>query len=259
MDIARKAGVDGRIQIIETASVQVWGQADIVTNSGHLRPIRSQDIAHMKPTAVLPLMYETWEFRSSDVDVDACRRHGILVAGTNEQHAEVGVFEFLGAMAIKMLLDSGIGVFGSRILLICDNAFASYLESGLRGAGASVITSACFPKQILQPFDAVLLSTTPRAESALTSEDIQRLKRYSAGAVLLQFFGSLDRSLLRNTDIPVWPEQEPELGHMGILPSAIGPEPVVRLQTGGLKVGEVLLKTRLDGTDPSSAFVQQLF
>jgi hypothetical protein len=27
---------------------------------------------------------------------------------------------------------------------------------------------------------------------------------------------------------------------MGILPSAVGPEPIVRLQAGGLKVGEVL-------------------
>jgi hypothetical protein len=29
---------------------------------------------------------------------------------------------------------------------------------------------------------------------------------------------------------------------MGILPSAVGPEPVVRLQAAGLKVGEVLCK-----------------
>jgi hypothetical protein len=32
---------------------------------------------------------------------------------------------------------------------------------------------------------------------------------------------------------------------MGILPSAVGPEPIVRLQVGGLKVGEVLLKAAL--------------
>jgi hypothetical protein len=29
---------------------------------------------------------------------------------------------------------------------------------------------------------------------------------------------------------------------MGALPSAVGPEPIVRLQTGGLKVAQVLLK-----------------
>jgi hypothetical protein len=29
---------------------------------------------------------------------------------------------------------------------------------------------------------------------------------------------------------------------MGVLPSAVGPDPIVRLQTGGLKVAEVLLR-----------------
>jgi len=30
-------------------------------------------------------------------------------------------------------------------------------------------------------------------------------------------------------------------GHMGILPSAIGYDPIIRLQSGGLKAGEALL------------------
>jgi hypothetical protein len=45
---------------------------------------------------------------------------------------------------------------------------------------------------------------------------------------------------------------------MGVLPSAVGPEPVVRLQAGGLKVGEVLAR----GLDRAPAgdlgFVQPL-
>jgi hypothetical protein len=31
---------------------------------------------------------------------------------------------------------------------------------------------------------------------------------------------------------------------MGILPSAVGAEPIVRLQAGGLKVGEILMHAR---------------
>jgi len=34
---------------------------------------------------------------------------------------------------------------------------------------------------------------------------------------------------------------------MGILPSDIGPEPIIRLQTGGLKVGEILSFHRCQG------------
>jgi hypothetical protein len=36
---------------------------------------------------------------------------------------------------------------------------------------------------------------------------------------------------------------------MGILPSAVGPEPIVRLQAGGLKVGQVLAR----GLDSAAA------
>jgi len=41
----------------------------------------------------------------------------------------------------------------------------------------------------------------------------------------------------------------------GVLPSAVGPEPIVRLQTGGLKVASVL---RMDESDRSPADVEYL-
>ena len=45
---------------------------------------------------------------------------------------------------------------------------------------------------------------------------------------------------------------------MGVLPSAVGPEPVVRLQAGGLKVGEVLARG-VDRASPAElALVQML-
>jgi hypothetical protein len=45
---------------------------------------------------------------------------------------------------------------------------------------------------------------------------------------------------------------------MGVLPSSVGPEPIVRLQTGGLKVGQVLARG-LDAASPEDlAFVQVL-
>lgn len=257
LQIARSMGADDRIEIVESVSPRVWGEADIVTNSGHLRPITSENVAHMKSTAVIPLMYESWEFRSSDVDVEACRQRGILVAGTNERHGEVGVFDFLGPMAVKLLLDAGIAVLSCRVLLICDNAFGPYIETGLRAAGASVESSPSLPEH-LEPADAIVLATTPREESALSAKEAERIAAVSPGAVLLQFFGTLDRAATAAAGIPTWPEKEPEFGHMGILPSAIGPEPIVRLQTGGLKVGEVLFRMRSGAGAAADSFIQPL-
>ncbi len=38
------------------------------------------------------------------------------------------------------------------------------------------------------------------------------------------------------------PEKEPTPGHMGLMLSSLGVEPVVKLQAGGLKVAEVLMR-----------------
>jgi hypothetical protein len=256
-DIARKGGLQGRIQVIRCATHDVLAKADIVTNSGHLRPINAEQIAFMKPTTVVPLMYENWEFRPSDIDLDACRKQGVRVAGTNERHPAIGVFEFLGAMAIKLLLEGGLPVLGSRILLICDNAFRSFLEAGLRAAGANLITGLAEANG-MRRLDAVLVATTPTATPALTPKEVTRIANESPGAGVFQFFGTLDRAVLQENGVPIWPEHEPQAGHMGILPSAIGPEPVVRLQAGGLKVGEVLYRKRFSNGDPSIDFAQAL-
>jgi hypothetical protein len=45
---------------------------------------------------------------------------------------------------------------------------------------------------------------------------------------------------------------------MGVLPSAVGPEAVVRLQAGGLKVGEVLLRPDAQRSEFDRSFVDAL-
>jgi len=56
---------------------------------------------------------------------------------------------------------------------------------------------------------------------------------------ILRFAGDIDETC--KDEIRFYPQQVPS-GHMGILPSAIGFDPVIRLQSGGLKAGELLLK-----------------
>jgi hypothetical protein len=255
-DLARKAGVERCIEVIPCATKEVIGKAHIITNSGHVRPIDAQKIGSMRSGAVVPLMYENWELRSSDIDLDSCRKHGIRVAGTNEQHPDINVFGFLGPMAAKLLLDAGLPLLGCRILLVCDNEFYSYIAAGLRAGGADLITY--LPATGRLRLDAVLIATTPAERPALTSQEIVRIAHDSPGAVVLQFFGTLDRHVIREAGLPIWPEEEPQAGHMGILPSAVGPEPIVRLQTGGLKVGEVLCRGSFEGGSALSDFAQPL-
>src|SRR5262249_12948072 len=80
--LAGRLGVADRIRVITEKSPQIVGQADIITNSGHLRPLDADTVRCMKPSAVVPLMYEAWELRPGEVALAACRVRGIRVAGT---------------------------------------------------------------------------------------------------------------------------------------------------------------------------------
>lgn len=241
--LARLAGVANRIQLVRQKSPGVVGAADIVTNSGQVRPIDAAMVARLKPSAVIALMYESWEYRRSDVDLDACRSRGIPVAGTNERHPAVDVFSFLGPMAMKQLHDAGIAVYGSRIVVLCDNAFAPFITDYLRRGGADVTEARRLSQAVLaRGCDAVLLALQPGAGTVLAATDARLLGTEAPGAVLVQYWGDADRGALAEGGVPVWPPEPPPPGHMAVLPSAIGPEPVVRLQAGGLKVGELLAR-----------------
>ena len=167
----------------------IVGSADIVTNSGRIRPIDAETVGHMKPSAVIPLMYESWEYRAADVDLEACRTRGILVGGTNERHPAVDVFSFLGQMALLQLHEAGIAVRGSRILLLCDNAFAPFIEHDLKAAGADVTRARTLVAEVIPAeCDAVLLALQPRRAPDLDADDARLLsltaRRRRARAVL---------------------------------------------------------------------------
>lgn len=253
-EVATRAGVQKRVKIIVEKTQDIVARADIVTNSGHLRPIDHTVVSHLKPTAVVPLMYESWEYRPADVDITACREKGISVAGTNERHRTVDVFSYLGIMAVKLLLDAGVAVYRSRVLLLCDNPFAPFIENGLSAAGAVVNRATCLSAARAEDiFDAIVIALLPGPAPSLEHADARRIKSAWNGAVVAQFWGDIRRDAFTEHSVPVWPLQPPAAGHMGILPSEVGPEPVVRLQSGGLKVGEVMWRARQSGLGPDQA------
>lgn len=249
-ELADFVGVADKIEVITHKSEEVVSRADIITNSGHVRPIDAQMIGWMRPNAVIPLMYEAWEFRPTDLDLSACRRKSILVAGTNERHPAVDVFSFLGMMAIKLLMDAGVAVYASSILLLCDNPFCQFIERSLVNDGANVdVCENLSTAARNESYDAILVALQPRTDPVISAFDATLISDHWPGAVIAQFWGDIDRSALLEVGVPVWPPDQPAPGHMGILPSAIGPESIIRLQTGGLKVGEVLWKGRINDAD----------
>ena len=260
-ELAVEAGVLDRIEVRTDRPISVIDEADVVTNSGHVRPLDHAVISRMRPGAALPLMFESWEIQAGrfDLALDEAVARGIRVAGTNERHPLVDVFSYLGTMAVKLLFDAGTAVRNTRIVVACDNPFASYLASGLAAAGA-VVRSTTSVVDVDPEFDPdyILVSLTPTGSPVIGSEGVRWIARTWPATVVVQFWGDLDRASLGDAGVRFWPVLAPPAGHMAILPSQPGPEPVIRLQAGGLKVGSVLLKPPADRTPFDLEFLDEL-
>jgi hypothetical protein len=259
--LARYLGVGDRVRVTTSLARDDVTRADVVTNSGHLRPIDAGMVDLMRPTAVVPLMFEAWEVQAGrfDVDLDALRSRGIAFAGTNERHPAVDVFSYLGLMAVKQLLDAGVSAHGAGIGVLCDNPFREYLVRGLLGAGADVtVGESVTDLDGGRRLDAVVVAMRPRGAPVLDWCDAVELAARWPGAVVTQFWGDLDREELAAADLGCWPPQPPAPGHMGVLPADVGPESTVRLQAGGLKVGQVLLTPAAMRTAADREFLDEL-
>jgi hypothetical protein len=254
LELAAPLGIADRIEILEKISPEVLQNVDIVTNSGHLRPLTAALIDQLRSDAVIALMFEAWEFRREDLDIEACARRKIPVVGVNERHPAVDVFSFLGPLAVKQLHDSGLAVLGNRIGLLCDNDFLAPLHAGLASLGANVETFKNVAAVHPGAWDAFVVALQPADTPRVDQAEAAHLAACApAGAVVVQFWGDIDRAVLAANGLAVWPTQSVGRGHMGILLSEIGPEPIVRLQTGGLRAAEWV---RRGGTVTQDSFAQ---
>jgi len=275
---ARYFGIEKkRIQIVESLSPKIIGKADIVTNLGFLRPIDKQFISNLKPTAVMSLMYATWEFREEDLDLRECWKKGVPVLGTNEQHEVLRIFDYIGHLCLKILLEAEVEVFRSKIILVGDNDFGRNIVRTLSAAGAEIlwVTNAsggevkklggtkigCNLKELsvqnsLRNCDAIIVNAYPDRSVVIGKYgDIssRRLKKLAPGTTVIQLNGLIERESLDMLGVACLPTKEPRIGHMGWTLAYLGPKPVIALNSGGLKVGELLARARLKGLSRGQA------
>jgi hypothetical protein len=240
--LARRAGVSDRIEIVREVSGSAWADCDVLTNCGHLRPINRAIVEQLPARAVIGLMYEAWEFRGADIDLGACRGRGIRIAAVNERHPDVAVFPFLGPLSVRLLQDAGFDVKGRRVAVLCDNPFAQFLRDGLAAAESATTLCTSVGELPTEDWDAVVVALNPANNPALASAELNMLAKAAPGALLGQFWGDIDRAAARAAGFTLAPTAAPKDGHMGILLNELGPEPIIRLQTGGLRAAELVFR-----------------
>jgi hypothetical protein len=256
-------GVRDRITVRFSKEPGDIGRSDMFTNSGFVRPIDAAMVAHMKPTAVVPLMWETWEFRSTDLDLDACRANGILVMGTHEGDPPLSMYEYGGFFAMKLLFDLGLEGHKTRVLLLGGGAgLGIVIARQFRAIGIEVEWFA--REEGARPFEDVtahfrdegdrydLILVAEHAvpiqllgrEGLLTYDDITRV---NPGVRIGIISGNVDAEGLAQSGLAYWPKVAQPFGTMWYQAYELGPRPTLELYAGGLKVGEAMARARLRG------------
>jgi hypothetical protein len=232
-------------------SPDLFAQADIVTNLGFVRPIDAEAVAAMKPTAVVPLMCETWEFRQGDVDLEACIARGIAVLGTKEDDPDLEVFAYCGWLCMKMLFDAQIEVHKSKILVVSGDKFGVVIEKQLSRSGAltRVIPNlAGITEQELSDTDAIVVADYTREDVIIGRNGdvtVPDLARMAPSVAIVQFAGRLEADSLLECGLQVYPGSVLEARRMAMTLGGLGPRPVIELHAAGLKVGQALADARL--------------
>jgi hypothetical protein len=252
------------ITLIDKLTPEIIAEADIITNSGHLRPLNEEKLQYAKDNVVIPLMYEAWEWRDADMDINYIRKRGFRIGATNERHPEVDVFNYLGDMAVKQIFDAGTCPYKNKYVLVCNNDFGPYIAKVVARIcdGLAVIDKdenkdkynfdnvewiGGFPEVKIpaayKDAEAIIFTAYPFDQDWIgdnTPLSVKQIKAEFSDPYILRYAGDVDPKALDAAGIRYFPAQV-HSGHMGILPSAVGYDPIIRLQAGGLKAGEALL------------------
>ena len=261
---AWRLGVGGEVRVVSEKTKEEIQDCDIMTNTGFVRPINREMISWLKPTAVIPLMWETWEFRQGDLDLQACKDHGILVMGTDEEKAPLAMYGYSGFMAMKLLFELGLEGYKTKVLLLGGTkGLGSSVYKHLKKAGVKVTwfansetgskpynqLSSYFLRNGAE-YDGIILAEHAKNILLIGEKGLltyEQLKEVNAGIGIGVIAGNLDIKGLKNSGLRFFPEDIYPFGYMSYQPYCLGPRPVLELFAAGLKVGEVMARCRLQG------------
>jgi hypothetical protein len=263
--LAESLGVRERIKIYTSLRPDIIQDADIITNLGFVRPIDKIFISHLKATAVIPLMYETWEYRKEDLDLAECRRKDIAVLGTNEKLDTLQTFGYIGNLAMKLAFELDIEVFNSNVIVVGGGHFGENAVNAFANAGANVInfriaegdslTGKRF-KDELTRCDLIVFVEHQSKEVLLGDGgqlSVKELLKLNPGVSIAHVAGGVEEKAIRKAQIPYCPKDLAPAGYMSVTTAYLGPRPVIDLHTAGMKGGELLARGRLHGLSRKEA------
>lgn len=236
-----------RVEFVEGEYAHLLRDVDIITNSGFLRPLSKNKLKLIDSRkTVIPLMYEAWEARMEDIDIEYCKNAGIRVAGTWENNPKIKVFDYVGVLCIKLILNAGNEIVDNVILIYSDDDFGIQAKVALEKFGArQVIVTSDIDEvnSLLETADGLLICKYREDRSIIGEKGIINLSRIAGTCKLniTHLYGSVDLEYAEQLGFNVFPRKtgypqvmSETLGYVGLLP-------ILRLQTAGFKVAAEML------------------
>ena len=250
-------GLGQKFEFITELEPSVLGQADLITNSGHLRPFGADFFKSLRETAVLSLMWEPWEMRDGEIDLIAARKKGILIMGTNERDPPCDMRPYGFLTALRLLMDLQVSIAEDNLLIVGDQPTLAFaIGDGLRkqGYAAKNLTMQMAENQtlleeLLEWASVILIAEHADKRLLLGREGIIRIEQVIAGKVASVglISGLIETDELLAANLAVLPKKPAPQGYMAYSPSELGCFPVMNLFAAGVKVGQTMARARLGG------------
>jgi hypothetical protein len=267
--LAALAGVQDRVHLLPTRLQAPLATVDIVTDLPGVRPVDEAILRNISETAAVSLMRGIAHWRRGDVDVATCRRLSIAVAGVDEDG--IDLYRYLPMEAVWGLLQLGVEVVGATVLVAGDGLAYGKAARGLAQVGARVLVAApdsagritllggekvgdgledAAVRGRLAEADALVLCPAEpdrRTIGATAWIDAGELAAAAPHVAVVSLAGEFDRRGLDGVGVRSWPETGDSAAR------DLLPQPLIDLHTAGLKVGEVLTRSRRRGSSPIAA------
>jgi len=244
----------GRVTFIQELTPAIVSSADIICNSGHLRPIDVSLVSWMKSRAVVPLMFETWEL--NDVDVEACHAAGVMTMGTDEHHHSLQLFRSNFFLLAKLLFEQGFGLYKDRVLICGFGPLGQSLADLLSVVRCQydVLHTTITARDALadiDTFDAVVVADLSTKTMYVADDGYLPPKELAKNddLLLVHIAGGVRQEDIDRSGLTYIPQQLAVLGKMSVTADELGPRTVIELVTAGLSVGATMArvwKTEMD-------------
>ncbi len=267
--LAELAGVQDRVRLFTTRLQAPLAAVDLVTDLPGVRPVDEAILRNVSSTAAVSLMRGAARWHPADVDVAACRRLGIAVAGVDED--AIGLYRYLPMAVVRGLLEAGVELVGASVTVAGEGPGYPYVVRALAQLGAHVYVAA--PESAgriglyggeksgdqlgedavlgrLAECDGLVLCPASGDERWVgpgAAVDAARLAEAAPHLAVVTVDAQADGRSIAAAGLRCAPAGGPDA------PFELLPQPLVELAAAGLKVAEVMARARQRGSSPLAA------